>query len=198
MSSLVPNNTRLHVVQVTLPTNNYLVNLSTLYNVTQSEPIQKVLSIDNRVLVVSQVCDKYSSKSSLQLYNDSMNTVSGLYKHTYIIPIVWKYSRLILLFTITYCHFAEKYECHSKLDDIARKVQPCVNMVDKMNIIYFMNLNILYKWNLNEENSKSTILTDFGLLPIYALYISYYCSTFCNKITDYPSCSVFNVRRYKI
>jgi hypothetical protein len=87
MRSLVPNNTRLHLVQVTLSTNNYLVYLSTVYNVTQSEPIQKLLSIDNRVLAVSG-SGKRGSKSSLQLYTDSMNTVSGLYKHTCIIPIV--------------------------------------------------------------------------------------------------------------
>ena len=60
--------------------------LSTVYNVTQAEPIQKVLSIDNRVLAVTEL--EFNRKSSLQLYNDSMNTVSGLYKHTCIIPIV--------------------------------------------------------------------------------------------------------------
>ena len=54
--------------------------LSTVNNVTQSEPIQKVLSIDNRVLAVAVKELKYDKpvKSSLQLYNDSMNTVSGL------------------------------------------------------------------------------------------------------------------------
>ena len=93
MSSLLPNNTRLHLLKVTLSYNNYLVYLSTVYNLIQSEPIQKVLSIGNRVLAVTDISsiNKHGFKiykSSLQLYNDSMNTVSGLYKHTCIIPIV--------------------------------------------------------------------------------------------------------------
>ena len=84
---------------------------------------------------------------------------------------------IVIHYNILYCHFAEKYECNYLLDPWNNPLHPVVNMVDKMNIIYFMNLNIVYKWNLNEENSKATVLTSFGLLPIYALYIFYYCST---------------------
>ena len=86
----------------------------------------------------------------------------------------------VIYYNILYCHFAEKYECNYWklfLSSPSPDDHPVVNMVDKMNIIYFMNLNIVYKWNLNEENSKPTVLTSFGLLPIYALYISYYCIT---------------------
>ena len=87
---------------------------------------------------------------------------------------------IVIHYNILYCHFAEKYECNYKrlsISDPLPDDHPVVKMVDKMNIIYFMNLNIVYKWNLNEENSKPTVLTSFGLLPIYALYISYYCIT---------------------
>jgi len=100
------------------------------YTITQPEPIQKVLSSGDWVLVAS---GKYSS--SLQLYTDSLNTVS------------------------------EKYECNCHYiinqDKEKRVYEPLVSMIDKAHIIYFISEDIVYNWNLNEENSKPTVLTKF-------------------------------------